>query len=332
MAHDLQTLKSRYYTASVVPFDKSGKLDEGALRDEIRYFCEERFLGVGGYIVNAEAGEIYYLSREEKRRAIEITLEEVNGRMPVVTGVFELTTAGCVESAREAKSLGVDGLFLMPPAGCIDLVTAWKSDQYPEYWLDQIKAIDEVANLPIIAHPVGAPTPQWGIGVAGETAKLICEQVPNVIAWKGIYSYEGLRKIWKILRGLDRQVSIMAAGGRFFHEYLAYDVLDGTVSGSWNYGLEPMLDHIDAWKAGDHKKALEIWNEGGLGDLHDYIYADYSRLHLRYKIAAWVRGLIPSPIARPPMPRPKPAEVETIYRLMQGANVPVIARSKLNFD
>lgn len=332
MAQDLERLRTRYYTAAVIPFDKNGKIDEAALKDEVQYFCEDRFAGVGGYIANAEAGEIYYLSPEEKRRVLEIVQREVDGRMPVVTGIFELSTAGCVAAAREAKSMGVDGLFLMPPAGCIDLVTAWKSDVYPEYWLDQIKAIDEAADLPIIAHPVGAPTPQWGIGVAGETAKLICEQVPNVIGWKGIYNYEGLRKIWKIMRGLDRPVSIMAAGGRFFHEYLAYDVLDGTVSGSWNYGLEPMLDHIDAWRAGDHGKALQIWNEGGLCDLHDYIYADYSRLHLRYKIAAWVRGVIPSPLARPPMPRPKSEEVETIYRLTEQSGIPVIPRAKLSFD
>lgn len=329
MPYDQKTLRTRYYTAAVVPFDSSGKLDEAALREEIRYFMQDRFRAVGGYIANAEAGEIYYLSPREKRRVIEIAQEEIGGKMPILTGIFELTTEGCVESAKEAKSMGVDGLFLMPPAGCIDLVTAWKTDQYPEYWLDQIKAIDAVADLPIVAHPVGSPTPQWGIGVAGETAKLICETVPNVIGWKGIYNYEGLRKIWKIMRDLDRPVAIMAAGGRFFHEYLAYDVLDGTVSGSWNYALEPMLDHIDAWRAGDHKKALEIWNEGGLCDLHDYIYADYSRLHLRYKISAWVRGLIPSPRARPPMPSPKRDEVEAIYRLMERAGIPVISKSKL---
>jgi hypothetical protein len=61
-----------------------------------------------------------------------------------------------------------------------------------------------------------------------------------------IYNYDGQRKMWKILRSLDRPVSIMAAGGGLFHEFLAHDVLDGTVSGSWNYGLEPMLQHIEA--------------------------------------------------------------------------------------
>jgi 4-hydroxy-tetrahydrodipicolinate synthase len=322
-------LGRRFYAATVVPFDRTGKFDEAAYREEIRYFLQDRFRNVGGIIANPEAGEIYYLTREEKRRVVEIALEEAGGKMPVFTGIFELTTSGCVDTAREAKSLGVDGLFLMPPAGCIDLVVMWNTEKYPEYWLDQIKAIAAAADLPIIAHPVASPNPQWGIGVSGPAARLICEQVPNVIGWKMIYSYEGMRKMWKIMRSLDRPVSIMAAGGRFFHEYLAHGVLDGTVSGSWVYALEPMLDHIEAGLANDFVAARKIWHDGGLQELHDFIYGDYSRLHLRYKIGAWLRGLIPSARARPPMPTPNQEEIDTIHRLLQAAGIPVIKQSDI---
>jgi dihydrodipicolinate synthase/N-acetylneuraminate lyase len=139
-----------------------------------------------------------------------------------------------------------------------------------------------------------------------------------------IYNYDGQRKMWKILRSLDRPVSILAAGGGLFHEFLAHDVLDGTASGSWNYALEPMLDHIAAWRAEDIRRARRIWVEGGLRDLHEYIYSDYSRLHLRYKIAAWLRGLIPSCRTRPPMPVPKPEEIGTLTRLLSAAQIPVV--------
>lgn len=324
------TLGNRYYSANVLPLDRNYRIDEGALRELLQYFLEPRFMERGGLIANAEAGEIYYLSREEKRRVVEITMEEAAGRVPVLAGVFDLTTEGCLDVARDAKALGVDGLFVMPPAGCADLVVSWNAEKYPEYWLDQLKAIDAAVDLPMIAHPVGSPTKEWGMGLPGPTARLICEEVPNMIGWKFIYNYEGIRRMWKILRGLDRPVSVMCAGGRYFHEFLAHDQMDGTVSGSWNYGLEPMLDHIDAWKAGDVKKAREIWDEGGLGALHDYIYGDYSRLHLRYKIAAWLRGLIPSWQTRPPMPAPRQDEIETIYALLEQCGVSVIDRSEIS--
>lgn len=323
-------LAHRFYSAMVLPFDRNGKVDQAAYRDLIQYFLEDRFRSVGGLIANPEAGEIYYLTREEKRSNVEIAVREAGGRMPVFAGVFDLTTAGCVECALDAKAAGADGLFLLPPAGCMDLVATWNAEKYPEYWLDQIRAIDSAANLPVIAHPVGVPTPQWGLGVPGETARLICREIPNVIGWKMTYNYDGLRKMWKILRSLERPVSILAAGGQLFHEFLANDRLDGTASGSWNYALEPMLDHIEAWRSNDVVRARRIWDEGGLRDLHDYIYSDYSRLHLRYKIAAWLRGLIPSCRTRPPMPSPKPVEIDTILRLLEAAGVPVIAASAVS--
>lgn len=317
-------LSSRFYAALVVPFDRNGKVDEGAYRDLIQYFLQDRFRSVGGLIANPEAGEIYYLTREEKRRLAEIAVREASGKMPVFGGVFDLTTEGSVTCALDAKQTGVDGLFLLPPAGCMDLVTMWNAEKYPEYWLDQIRAIDSAANMPIITHPVAASTPQWGLGVSGETARLICQEIPNVIGWKMTYNYEGQKKMWKLLRSLKRRVSILAAGGQLFHEFLAHDVLDGTASGSWNYGLEPMLDHIDAWRADDIRSARRIWVEGGLRDLHEYIYGDYSRLHLRYKIAAWLRGLIPSCRTRPPMPVAKTEEIDTLSRLLSAAQIPVI--------
>ncbi|HJT89842.1 MAG TPA: dihydrodipicolinate synthase family protein, partial [Bryobacteraceae bacterium] len=177
-------LAHRYYAALVLPFDANGKVDEGAYRDMIRYFLQDRFRGVGGLIANPEAGEVYYLTREEKRRVAEIAVREAGGRMPVFGGVFDLTTEGCVECARDAKRAGVDGLFLLPPAGCIDLVGMWNAERYPEYWLDQIQAIDDAAGLPIITHPVANPTPQWGLGIPGEAARLICQRVPHIIGWK----------------------------------------------------------------------------------------------------------------------------------------------------
>ena len=314
-------LAHRYYAALVLPFDANGKVDETGYREMIRYFLQERFREVGGIVANPEAGEVYYLTREEKRRVAQIAVDEAGGKMPVFGGVFDLSTEGSVACALDAKQAGVDGLFLLPPAGCIDLVTMWNAEKYPEYWLDQILAIDAAAGLPIITHPVAAPTPQWGLGVPGEAARVICQSVPNIIGWKMIYNYDGQRKMWKLLRSLARHVSIMAAGGGLFHEFLAHDVLDGTVSGSWNYGLEPMLDHIEAWRAHDIVSARRIWVKGGLRDLHEYIYSDYSRLHLRYKIAAWLRGLIPSCRTRPPMPKPKPEEIATITRLLEASRV-----------
>ena len=48
------------------------------------------------------------------------------------------------------------------------------------------------------------------------------------------------------------------------------------------------------------------------------------RLHVRYKVATWLRGLIPNPFMRPPMPDPRQIEIDTIYALLQAAGLSVI--------
>ena len=99
------------------------------------------------------------------------------------------------------------------------------------------------------------------------------------------------------------------------------------MSGFWNVALEPMLDHIDAWKRNDIDAARTIWN-GGLRDLQDYQKGD-GRLHIRYKIGAWLRGLIDRPDMRAPMPSPRPEEIEAMYRLMSRVGIPLVAKKDL---
>ena len=57
--------------------------------------------------------------------------------------------------------------------------------------------------------------------------------------------------------------------------------------------------------------------------LHEYV-ADMGRLHIRYKTATWLRGLIPNPYMRSPMPKPKQAEIDALYRLLKALNFEVI--------
>ena len=79
----------------------------------------------------------------------------------------------------------------------------------------------------------------------------------------------------------------------------------------------------------DVDEATRIWNSG-LENLQHYVYSEYSRLHVRYKIATWLRGLIPLPSMRPPMPKPKKAEITNLRDLLKGAGLSVIPDEDIN--
>jgi hypothetical protein len=50
----------------------------------------------------------------------------------------------------------------------------------------------------------------------------------------------------------------------------------------------------------------------------------YRRLHIRYKTATWLRGLIPNPFMRSPMPKPRQEEIDTLYGLLKDLRFDVI--------
>ena len=227
-----------------------------------------------------------------------------------------------VETARDCKALGVDGIFVTPPGGAQDVTSCWDADNYPEIWLDTIIAQDRAVDLPIVTHPVGGARPPFFPGLPLEATLRICREVPNVVGWKMTYTYEGFKIIAKGLRGLDRHVAVMGALASRFHEYKANELFDGTLSGFWNFALDPMLDHLDAWDRNDIVGARAVWN-GGLCALHEYV-ADMGRLHIRYKTAAWLAGLLPNPFMRSPMPKPRQIEIDTLYTLLKQAGIAVI--------
>jgi dihydrodipicolinate synthase/N-acetylneuraminate lyase len=320
----------RLFVTPVLPFTDAGEIDEVAYRSFLRYFLTPTAVDAGiAVIANPEAGELFTLDREERRRTVRIVLDETGRRAPVLAGVVDVTTAGTVQAAKDAAELGVDGLFVFPPIGAGDITQSWDAEAYPEVLTDLLQAITAEVDLPIVVHPVGKTTAAYGVGLPAAAVRRVCEEVPQVVGWKMTYNYDGYRAVTRTLRGLDRPVAILGAVGKYFHENLANEAFDGTSSGAFNYALEPMLEHIQAWRAGDVPRATAIWNSG-LAELHEYVFSDFGRLHVRYKTAAWLRGLIPSPLMRPPMPRPRREEVNRLAELLQSCRLTVIGKDVID--
>jgi len=70
--------------------------------------------GISGIVLLGSLGENQTLEPEEKRLVIREMVKCVNGRIPVLSGVAESTTAGAIRYARDCEAAGADGLMLMP--------------------------------------------------------------------------------------------------------------------------------------------------------------------------------------------------------------------------
>ncbi len=95
----------------ITPCDAAGRVDTGALSGLIKRIDTAGADSIG---LLGSTGSYMYLSRAEKRRAIEAATECLGGRTPVIAGVGALRTDEAVALARDAQDAGAQGLLLAP--------------------------------------------------------------------------------------------------------------------------------------------------------------------------------------------------------------------------
>jgi 4-hydroxy-tetrahydrodipicolinate synthase len=100
------------FPAATTQLKKDQSLDLDATARHVEALLES---GVTGLIMLGSLGENQTLDPEEKRRVMEATIQQVRGRVPVLSGVAEQSTGLAVRYARDLERLGADGFMLMPP-------------------------------------------------------------------------------------------------------------------------------------------------------------------------------------------------------------------------
>jgi 4-hydroxy-tetrahydrodipicolinate synthase len=100
------------YPAMITPFTKDDRLDESGLRANIDWYLEE---GSHGISCLGSIGEYVALTDDERKRVIDITVEQVNGRIPVIAGNGGSTTKNTIRWTQYAKDAGADGVLMPNP-------------------------------------------------------------------------------------------------------------------------------------------------------------------------------------------------------------------------
>ena len=99
------------FPALVTPFiPKTEAIDEDAFRLLIRHVLPH----VDGLVTSGTTGEFPYLTREEKRRLVEIALEEAGGK-PVIAGCGAASTQESLTLARDALQAGASATLVVTP-------------------------------------------------------------------------------------------------------------------------------------------------------------------------------------------------------------------------
>src|SRR5262252_2672133 len=155
-------------TALITPFRTNLSLDEDALRRLVRRQIDA---GINFLVPCGTTGESPTLTRAEHLRVVEITLEEANGRTPVLAGAGGYNTHEVIELARELERMGADGILS---------VTPYYNKPTQEGLFQHYQAIADAIHIPIVVYSVQGRT---GVNVEPATLARLAK-IPNIVAVK----------------------------------------------------------------------------------------------------------------------------------------------------
>lgn len=225
-------------TAIVTPF-KGGTVDEESLR---RLIEEQIAGGTDGISPCGTTGESTTLTHEEHDRVIEIVIDAVKKRVPVIAGTGSNSTAEAVRLTKHAWQAGADAALIVCP---------YYNRPTQEGLYQHYKAIAEEAPIPIIIYNIPGRT---GVNMLPETMARLAK-IPNIVGAKeAAGSVKQMSDIinlcgpdFDVLSGDDAlTLPLLAMGGK------------GVISVISNLVPADMAALVDAFAAGDLKKAQQM--------------------------------------------------------------------------
>ncbi|AQX19443.1 4-hydroxy-tetrahydrodipicolinate synthase [Bartonella sp. WD16.2] len=99
-------------TALITPFDENGDVDERTFCNFVEWQVTQ---GINGVVPVGTTGESPTLSHEEHKRVVELCVEQVAKRIPVIAGAGSNSTDEAVELAQHAEKTGADAVLVVTP-------------------------------------------------------------------------------------------------------------------------------------------------------------------------------------------------------------------------
>ena len=201
------------YAVPVTAFTSDYEFDEKAYRRLVDFIVTG---GSHGVVAPGGISEFFALSERERRRIVEVVLDVVRGRVPVLAGVGGIMTRDVIRLVQHAQNAGVAGLMLTNP-----FYTGWTDDELYEHF----RAICESTDLPCMLYNNPFRTK---INVSVELLCRLADDTPN------------FRYVKDTTRDITRVSQIISASRGKLTVFAGNDHLS----------LEPIMMGAEGWVAG----------------------------------------------------------------------------------
>ncbi len=263
--------------ALITPF-KDGKVDEQSFRNLLKWHIQE---GTHGILVLGTTGEAATIDKEERKRIMEIALEEVKGKVPLIVGTGTNNTKLALEYTKMAEEMGFDAALI---------VTPYYNKPTQNGLYEHYSYIAKNTNIPIILYNVPGRT---SVNLLPDTTAKLA-QIENIVAIKEACG--NIKQVTELLLKCPEDFTILSGD-----DFTAYATVmlggKGVISVAANVIPKEMAELMESSLKGDVAKAQKLNLK--LYTLYKAMFIETNPVPAKY--ALWLMGKIETPEVRPPL-------------------------------
>lgn len=241
-------------TALATPFAADQSLDEALLRKVVDRSIDG---GVHGVVACGSTGEFTALTGDERRRVVEIVVEQAAGRVPVIAQTGATSTAEAIALSRHAQSVGAD--VIMPVAPYYEALSVDETLTY-------LRAVAGSVDIPVMLYNLPMAT---GVDLQPDVVGALAREVGNI------------KFIKNTTTDMAQTAALIHNHGDVLSTFVGWDSLlltalaegaAGVMAGTANVVPAELVAVYDAVQAGDLARARKAW--GQVQPLIDAIMAE----------------------------------------------------------
>jgi 4-hydroxy-tetrahydrodipicolinate synthase len=286
------------YSVLPTPFAANGDLDEASLRKVVRLFLDA---GVNGLTALGVTGEVARLDDHERARVLEVVLDEVAGRIPVVAGTTADGTRTCIGYSRAARQAGASAVMVSPPR-----MIKLNSDAVVRHY----QALAEAVDVEIVVQDY---PPISGYAMEPWLLARIAREVPKARTIK-LEDPPTPFKTSRILETLGGEPAVRIFGG-LGGVFLLEELMAGATGAMTGFAFPEILVRI-----------VTLFRQGKVDDAADVFYRAVPLMRFEFQEGIGMairkevlhrRGALASPATRAPAARLDEPTRKALDRVLQ---------------
>ncbi|HUV35197.1 MAG TPA: formaldehyde-activating enzyme [Candidatus Desulfaltia sp.] len=227
--------------AVVTPFDKNEEFNEPVFRDLVDWLIEQ---GITGIVPCGTTGEFSLMTQAERARVIEVCVDQVNGRVPVIAGTGDTATKLVIDATRHALDVGADAAIVVNPY--------YMKPKGGKGIYDHYVSIAGAVDIPLVLYNIPVATNQY---IPWQVVEDLVDECSTVRAMKD--SSGDLKYLMSVLEKVGDKIDVVVGWDEVVLAALAVGC-KGMILASANVVAPYWLDLYKKFKAGKLDEARKV--------------------------------------------------------------------------